>query len=171
MESVSETRDPAMRRTAVFLGAGLLLLALGWAVQPRFKPATLKPAVERVLFPALTDAEKAASLEIIRYDDELATLYPFKVIKSGGVWVLPSHQNYPADAKDQLAAAATELIDLKALDVVTERAADHEVYGVIEPDQEKIKPGMTGVGQLIEIRDLSGSKSARLVIGKEDKQA
>jgi hypothetical protein len=101
----------------------------------------------------------------------LATLYPFKVIKSGGVWVLPSHQNYPADAKDQLAAAATELVDLKALDIVTERAADHEVYGVIEPDQEKIKPGMTGVGQLIEIRDLSGSKSARLVIGKEDKQA
>ena len=174
MESASEireTRDPAMRRTAVFLGAGLLLLALGWAVQPRFKPATLKPAVERVLFPALTDAEKAASLEIIRYDDELATLYPFKVIKSGGVWVLPSHQNYPADAKDQLAAAATELVDLKALDIVTERAADHEVYGVIEPDQDKIKPGMTGVGQLIEIRDLSGSKIARLVIGKEDKQA
>ena len=115
MESVSETRDPAMRKTAGFLGAGLLLLALGWAVQPRFKPATLKPAVERVLFPELTDAEKAASLEIIRYDDELATLYPFKVIKTGGVWVLPSHQNYPADAKDQLAAAATELVDLKAL--------------------------------------------------------
>ena len=171
MESVSETRDPAMRKTAVFLGAGLLLLALGWAVQPRFKPSTLKPAVERVLFPALTDAEKAASLEIIRYDDELATLYPFKVIKSGGVWVLPSHQNYPADAKDQLAAAATELVDLKALDVVTERAADHEVYGVIEPDQDKIKPGMTGVGQLIEMRDASGSKIARLIIGKEDKQA
>ena len=171
MESVSETRDPAMRKTAGFLGAGLLLLALGWAVQPRFKPASLKPAVERVLFPELTDAEKAASLEIIRYDDELATLYPFKVIKTGGVWVLPSHQNYPADAKDQLAAAATELVDLKALDVVTERAADHEVYGVIEPDQEKIKPGMTGVGQLIEIRDASGSKIARLIIGKEDKQA
>jgi len=168
---VEEQNEHGKCLTAVFLGAGLLLLALGWAVQPRFKPATLKPAVERVLFPALTDAEKAASLEIIRYDDELATLYPFKVVKSGGVWVLPSHQNYPADAKEQLAAAATELVDLKALDVVTERAADHEVYGVIEPDQDKIKPGMTGVGQLIEIRDASGSKIARLVIGKEDRQA
>ena len=30
---------------------------------------------------------------------------------------------------------------------------------------------MTGIGQLIEIRDLSGSKIARLVVGKEDKQA
>lgn len=174
MESIPETRgasDTAMRRTAVFVVAGLLLLGLGWAAQPRFKPATVAPAVERVLFPALTDVEKAASLEIIRYDDELATLYPFKVIKSGGVWVLPSHENYAADAKDQLAAAATELVDLKKLDVVTSRATDHEVYGVIEPDQEKIKPGMTGIGQLIEIRDAAGSKLARLIIGKEDKQS
>jgi hypothetical protein len=174
MESISETRgasDTAMRRTAVFVVAGLLLLGLGWAAQPRFKPATVAPAVERVLFPALTDVEKAASLEIIRYDDELATLYPFKVIKSGGVWVLPSHENYAADAKDQLAAAATELVDLKKLDVVTSRATDHEVYGVIEPDQEKIKPGMTGIGQLIEIRDAAGSKLARLIVGKEDKQS
>ena len=174
VESNSETRktsDTAMRRTAVFVVAGLLLLGLGWAVQPRFKPAIVESAAERVLFPALTDAEKASRLEIIRYDDELATLYPFKVIKSGGVWVLPSHQNYPADAKDQLAAAATELVDLKTLDEVTSRANDHELYGVIEPDQEKIKPGMTGIGQMIEIRDASGSKLARLIIGKEDKQS
>ena len=143
----------------------------GGRCKPRFKPAIVESAAERVLFPALTDAEKASSLEIIRYDDELATLYPFKVIKSGGVWVLPSHQNYPADAKDQLAAAATELVDLKTLDEVTSRAIDHELYGVIEPDQEKIKPGMTGIGQMIEIRDASGSKLARLIIGKEDKQS
>ena len=84
--------------------------------------------------------------------------------------MLPSHQNYPADAKDHLAAAATELVDLKTLDVVSESPGDHEIYGVIEPDREKIQPGMTGVGQLIEIRDASGSKLARLVVGKEDKQ-
>ena len=162
--------DPAMQRTAIFLAAGGLLLLLGWAVQPRFKPAEVKPAAERVLFPELTDVQKAASLEIIQYDEELATLYPFKVVKSGGVWVLPSHQNYPADAKDHLAAAATELVDLKTLDVVSESPGDHEIYGVIEPDREKIQPGMTGVGQLIEIRDASGSKLARLVVGKEDKQ-
>jgi hypothetical protein len=162
--------DPAMQRTATFLAAGGLLLLLGWAAQPRFKPAEVKPAAERVLFPDLTDVQKAASLEILQYDEELATLYPFKVVKSGGVWVLPSHQNYPADAKDHLAAAATELVDLKTLDVVSESPGDHEIYGVIEPDREKIQPGMTGVGQLIEIRDASGSKLARLVVGKEDKQ-
>ena len=162
--------SPVMIRTGLFLLGGLGMLLLGIAVQPRFKSTTVQPEEQRVLFPELSDAAKAASLEIVSYDDELSTLHPFKVVQSGGVWVLPAHSNYPADAKEQLAAAATALVDLKLLDVVSKSPADHETYGVIEPDPEKIKPGMTGVGQLVEIRDGSGNKLARLIIGKEDKR-
>jgi len=146
------------------------MLLLGWLAQPRYQGREVKTEAERILFPELTDVQRAASLEVVKYDEELATLQPFKVIQAGGVWVLPSHQNYPADAKDHLAAAATELVDLESLDIVSTSAADHETYGVIEPDPEKIKPGMTGVGELIEIRDAGGSKLARLVVGKEDKR-
>ncbi|MGB8852917.1 MAG: DUF4340 domain-containing protein [Pirellulales bacterium] len=162
--------SPAARRTATFLAAGGALLVAGWLAQPRFRPAKVEPESQRVLFPELSDAAKAASLEILTYDDELATLKPFKVVQSGGVWVLPSHDNYPADAKDQLAAAATELVDRPVLDVVSMSPGDHETYGVIEPDPEKIKAGMTGVGQMVEIRDASGNRLARLIIGKEDKR-
>jgi hypothetical protein len=162
--------SPVMLRTGLFLLGGLGVLLLGSAVQPRFKSSKVEPEEQRVLFPELSDASKAASLEIVSYDDELSTLHPFKVLQSGGVWVLPAHQNYPADAKEQLAAAATSLVDLKMLDVVSKSPGDHETYGVIEPDPEKIKPGMTGVGQLVEIRDGSGNKLARLIIGKEDKR-
>ncbi|MEI6240872.1 MAG: DUF4340 domain-containing protein [Planctomycetia bacterium] len=162
--------SPVMQRTALFLLGGVGMLLLGVAVQPRFTSRVEKPAEERVLFAELSDAAKAASLEIVKYDEELATLAPFKVVQSGGVWVLPSHQNYPADAKDHLAAAATELVDLKALDVVSTSPADHETFGVIEPDPEKIKPGMTGIGELVEVRDAAGTKIARLVVGKEDKR-
>lgn len=162
--------SPAARRTATFLVAGGALLVAGWLAQPRFRPAKVEPESQRVLFPELSDAAKAASLEILTYDDELATLKPFKVVQSGGVWVLPSHDNYPADAKDQLAAAATELVDRPVLDVVSTSPGDHETYGVIEPDPEKIKAGMTGVGQMVEIRDASGNRLARLIIGKEDKR-
>jgi hypothetical protein len=157
-------------RTGLFLLGGLGMLLLGSSVQPRFKSSKIEPEEQRVLFPELSDASKAASLEIVSYDDELSTLHPFKVLQSGGVWVLPAHQKYPADAKEQLAAAATALVDLKMLDVVSKSPGDHETYGVIEPDPEKIKPGMTGVGQLVEIRDGSGNKLARLIIGKEDKR-
>ncbi len=166
--------SPAFRRTATFLavGAGLLLLG-GWL---NLRPALRQRAVvgdeqqAKVLFPDLADASKAASLEIVSFDDETATLKPFKVVRSEGVWVLPSHENYPADAKDQLAAAATELIERPVLDVVSDSPGDHETYGVIEPDPEKVKVGMTGVGQLVEIRDASGNKLARLIVGKEDKR-
>ena len=162
--------SPVMLRTGLFLLGGVGMLLLGSAVQPRFKSSKVEPEEQRVLFPELSDASKAASLEIVSYDDELSTLHPFKVLQSGGVWVLPAHQNYPADAKEQLAAAATSLVDLKMLDVVSKSPGDHETYGVIEPDPEKIKPGMTGVGQLVEIRDGSGNKLARLIVGKEDKR-
>jgi len=165
-----EGLSPVLLRTGLFLLGGLGMLAVGTAVQPRFKSVKVESEEQRVLFPELADASKAASLEIVSYDDELSTLHPFKVQQSGGVWVLPDHQNYPADAKDQLAAAATALVDLKMLDVVSRSPGDHETYGVIEPDPEKIKPGMTGVGQLVEIRDASGTKLARLVVGKEDKR-
>jgi len=170
MDEAPTGLSPVMLRTGMFLLGGLGMLLLGSAVQPRFKSSKVEPEEQRVLFPELSDASKAASLEIVSYDDELSTLHPFKVLQSGGVWVLPAHQNYPADAKEQLAAAATALVDLKMLDVVSKSPGDHETYGVIEPDPEKIKPGMTGVGQLIEIRDGSGNKLARLIVGKEDKR-
>jgi len=163
--------SPVMRTTATYLLAGVGLLLAGAAVQPRFKPAKVQPEAERILFPELSDASKAAGLRIVRYDDELATLREFKVVQSAaGVWVLPSHDNYPADAKDQLAAAATELVDLQSLRVASQSPGDHENFGVIEPDPEKLKPGMTGVGELVEISDASGGKLARLVVGKEEKR-
>jgi hypothetical protein len=157
-------------RTAAFLVGGIGLLLLGLAIQPRFRGTQVKPEAARVLFPELSDPAKAASMEIVSFDDETATLKPFKVVQSGGVWKLPSHEGYPADAKEQLAAAATELVDRPILGVASESRADHETFGVIEPDPEKIKVGTTGVGRLVEIRDASGNKLARLIIGKEDKK-
>ncbi len=163
--------SPVMRTTATYLLAGFGLLLLGAAVQPRFKAARVQSEAERILFPELSDASKAAGLRIVRYDDELATLREFKVVQApNGVWVLPSHDNYPADAKDQLAGAATELVDLQSIEVVSQSPGDHEGFGVIEPDPEKLKPGMTGVGELVEISDASGGKLARLIVGKEVKK-
>ncbi|MFM8415269.1 MAG: DUF4340 domain-containing protein [Planctomycetota bacterium] len=168
-----ELSGPA-RRTATFLAVGLgLLLVGGWLqLRPalRSRTVTTETAVGKPLFPDLSDAAKAASLEIVSFDEDTATLAPFKVVKSGGVWVLPSHQNYPADAKEQLAAAATELVDRPIVDLVSTSPGDHELYGVKEPDADKVKVGETGVGQLVEIRDASGNKLARLIVGKEFKR-
>jgi len=173
MQADNARQTPAAR-TAVFVGAGLALLAVGAWLQLRpalrYRETAAAGAVTKDLFPEFTDAAKAASLAIVSFDEDTATIRPFKVLKSGGVWALPSHQNYPADAREQLAAAATELIDRPVLDVVSTSPGDQETYGVIEPDADKVKVGATGVGQLVEIRDASGNRLARLVIGKEDRR-
>lgn len=173
MQADNARHSPATR-TAMFLGAGLALLAVGGWLQLRpalrYRETVADGAVTKVLFPEFSDAAKAASLAIVSFDEDTATLRPFKVLKSGGVWALPSHENYPADAREQLAAAATELIDRPILDVVSTSPGDQETYGVIEPDADKVKVGATGVGQLVEIRDASGNRLARLVIGKEDRR-
>lgn len=161
--------SPALRKTAVFLLGGIGMFLLGTAVQPRLRQSAVAPEADRVLFPELSDPAKAASMEILSFDDETATLKPFKVVQTGGVWSLPSHDGYPADAKEQLAAACNELVDRPILDVMTASPGDHETYGVIEPDPQKIKVGDSGVGKLVEIRDASGNKLARLIIGKEDR--
>jgi hypothetical protein len=166
--------SPAAARTAMFLAAGFGLLLVGSWLQLRpalrSREVSTETAVGKPLFPELSDASKAASLEIISFDEDTATLSPFKVVKSGGVWVLPAHQNYPADARDQLAAAATELVERPILELVSTSPGDHELYGVKEPDADKVAVGETGVGQLVEIRDASGNKLARLIVGKEFKR-
>ena len=160
----------ATKTTLLYLVVGFGLLLTGWWVQPRFQARSITAELQSVLFPDLEDVSQAGSLEIVSYNEELAELSPFKVVKTGGVWVLPAHDNYPADAQEHLAAAATELIDMKPLDVMSESPADHETFGVIEPDPQKIEAGMTGVGKLLEIRDEAGTALARLVVGKEDRQ-
>jgi len=160
----------ATKTTLLYLVVGFGLLLTGWWVQPRFQARSITAELQSVLFPDLEDVSQAGSLEIVSYNEELAELSPFKVVKTGGVWVLPAHDNYPADAQEHLAAAATELIDMKPLDVMSESPADHETFGVIEPDPQKIEAGMTGVGKLLEIRDEAGAALARLVVGKEDRQ-
>jgi hypothetical protein len=165
--------DTPAGRTVVFVAAGLVLLAVGSWLQLRpalrYRETAGEAAAAKVLFPDMSDASKAASLAITSFDEDMAALRTFKVVKSGGVWVLPSHQNYPADAKDHLAAAATELIDRSIIEVVSTSPGDHETYGVVEPDADKVKAGETGVGRLVDIRDAAGNRLARLVIGNEYK--
>ena len=57
-------------------------------------------SVGRKLFDDFKDPLAAKSLEVVKYDEDTATIRPFKVAQINGVWSIPSHSNYPADAKE-----------------------------------------------------------------------
>jgi hypothetical protein len=118
------------------------------------------------LYPDFKDPLAAKSLEIIRFDEKLGKLTPFKVADVRGRWAIPSRDNYPADAQDRLRDASASLIDLKPIDVVTQLPEEHATLGVIEPVQGKTKAGDEGVGTLVVVQNAKGDDLFRLIVGK-----
>jgi hypothetical protein len=117
------------------------------------------------------DPLSAASMEITEYDESTATVHPFQValidFKGKPRWSIPSHSDYPADAEKQVANAATALMGLQILSVEGDTPADHERFGVVDPDPKTLKAGASGVGMRVTIRDKNSKDLLSLIIGKE----
>lgn len=158
------------QKTMIYLlvaGMAVLVAWEPWRPAPFEQNAPL--AVGTKVFPEFNDPLAAKSLEVIRFDEDTATIRPFKVAQVNGVWSIPSHNNYPADAREHMAEAATALLDLKILNLASESPGDQELYGVITPDPQKLKQGMVGVGTRVTLTDGKDKTLADLVIGKEVK--
>ena len=126
------------------------------------------------LYPNFTDPMAVASLEIVKFDEENATVQKFVVaevdVAGQNRWVIPSHYNYPADAKDQVADAAGGLMGLRIIEMVGDDKSDQRVYGVIAPDPVTLRVGDSGVGKQVVMRSENGKELISLVIGKEADQ-
>ncbi len=154
-------------KTLIYAGVALVVSLAAFISRPKVEEFEVQDIVGKVLFEDFDDPAKAGSLEIVKYDDELGTLQKFEVArdKESKAWTIPSHGGYPADAEDRMRDAALLLVDLQVLDVASEEAGDHEMFGVVEPDKDKLKVGDVGVGQLVSFEDLKGRNLASLVIG------
>lgn len=152
-------------KTMTFVGITVVVLALAWFS----RPAPLTGPTDdtgQPFFAEFEDPLAATSLEIAEFDEESASPTVFRVAKSPkGVWSIPSKLDYPADAEEHLADAAASVMDLEKLGVVSDRPADHELFGVIDPSTANA--AVEGIGKKVTLEDGSGSKLAELIIGKE----
>ena len=156
-------------KTLTFVGVAALAIVLALEPWKRGPESAQTQLAGTPLFPRLTDALAPRSMDIIEFDETTASLRPFSVAQVNGLWSIPSHQNYPADAREHLAEATTTLMGVDILKVVTSNPGEHELYGVIDPDIQKLKPGMQGVGTRVTLKDGRGNPLANLIIGKENK--
>ncbi|MBN1587880.1 MAG: DUF4340 domain-containing protein [Pirellulales bacterium] len=147
--------------------AGLVVLGV-WLTRPSFSDDDATDMRGKILFPDFKKAQAAVSLDIVKYDETNGDVIPFKVAQVGGVWSIPSHDNYPADAKEHLAEAATSLMDLKVLGTASENPGDHAEFGVVNPTDENLTPGSSGVGMRVTLKDKNDKTLADLIIGKPD---
>ena len=114
------------------------------------------------------DPNSAATLEVIEIDPATLTPMPFKVTFKNGRWVIPSHYDYPADAKKRLVDTATGIIGLIKDTIRSDRAEDQEAFGVVDPLDTK-STGLKGFGKRVTLKDGSDKVLADFLIGKEVK--
>ncbi len=156
-----------MQKTLVFVVAALLLTGAAFLTRPdrSIRPEAFNDQGQK--FFDDFDPNACTTLEVIDYDTATAQVKPFKVTNRDGRWVIPSHYDYPADAKQRLVDTATGVIGLTKDSIRSDRVEDHEAFGVLDPLDPKAT-SLTGIGKHVTLKE--GEKVlADFVIGKEVK--
>lgn len=154
-------------QTLCFLGAAAAAVLIATMTRPSDATYEVSALIGKPLTKAF-QPEEAKSLKILDFNEETATLRDFEVAEEDGVWSIPSQGGYPADAESQMADAATAVMDREILAIVSQSAADHEEYGVVEPSAN-LNVGQTGVGKRVTLAKGDGTALVDLIVGKEVK--
>jgi hypothetical protein len=155
-----------MRKTLVFVVAALLMT--GAALLGRVDRSTRPEAFDdqgKKFFEDF-DPTTCTTLEVIDFDPATASVSPFKVTQKDGKWVIPSHYDYPADAKQRLIDTASGVFGLTKDSIRSDRVEDQETFGVIDPLDIKAT-SLKGIGKRVTLKDASDKVLADFIIGNE----
>ncbi len=156
-------------KTAIFVAVALLLTGAAFIRIPDRSGKDIAFNDQgQPFFPDFKDPFACTDLEVVEFDSSTATAARFQVKFQNGKWVIPSHYNYPADAKDRLAKTAASVMDLTKDTVRSDRVEDQEEMGVIDPLDPKAT-SLKGRGKRVTLRDKTEKVLADFVIGKDIK--
>ncbi|MHC4944723.1 MAG: FKBP-type peptidyl-prolyl cis-trans isomerase [Planctomycetota bacterium] len=154
-----------MRTTVVLIIIALVLGILAiFAVPSSVEPEAFSDQGEE-FFPDFLDPLACKEIEIYEPDAETATISLFNVKFEDGLWQIPSHHGYPADAMDRMATAATAFIGLKKDMIRSDRIEDRAKFGVEDPLDDAAS--LEGRGKRIVMKDGSGRVMADIIVGNE----
>ena len=149
-----------------FVGIAVAFCVVALVSAPRRTAPDAFFDVGNPFFPDLADAEMAATLEVVEWDEQTASAIPFEVTNRGGLWTIPSHHSYPADGEERLATAAANMINVVKDDFRSDNIADHEALGVIDPIDD-MSTSLEGRGTRVTFKDPSETVLAELILGNE----
>ena len=153
-------------KTGVFLGGAVLLAALATLTGPRSQPHALFVDEGTKFFEAFTDPDAVSELSVVQFDEASSRILPFSCKRDDkGMWVIPSHGFYPADATSRMSKAATMFVGLTKQRVVDDKKEHHAQFGVLDPADEGIDT--KGRGMRVTLKDKTGNVLSDLIVGKE----
>lgn len=155
-----------MNRATIMMVAIALGTAGGaWSMRPKNLPAAQFEDTGEVLFSAFSDPASATSLSVVSWDEDQATVARFAVEQKAGLWVIPSHNDYPADGTERMGKAAASFIDVKKDVYYGDKVEEHATFGVLDPEGTEGKGDEKG--QRITIKDASGTLLVDVIVGKQ----
>ena len=159
-----------MRGTMIMVGIAAVALTVAIVQRPEtMAPPTFEDTGE-ALFPDFEDPNAAAFLEVKAFSDEQARMTAFSVKLENGVWVIPSHNNYPADGTERMGKAAASFLGAKKDTFRSDDPKDHAEFGVVDPEDADATE--ESAGQHVTIKDGAGTTLVDVIVGKDvpDKQ-
>lgn len=154
-------------KTLVFVAVALVLTGAAFLTVPdRSVQDNAFVDAGQPFFPDFKDPFACTDLQVVEYEPSTATASEFAVKFKDGKWVIPSHYDYPADAKDRLAKTASSVMDLNKDTIRSDRVEDQEEMGVVDPLDSKVT-SLKGRGKRVTLRDSSEKVLADLIIGNE----
>jgi hypothetical protein len=153
-------------KTGAVAGAAIVLAVVASMMGPRAVSHQLFSDEGQPFFAAFTDGDAAVDLEVTEFRESSSDVHKFAVKRDDkGRWTIPSHGNYPADAKDRMGKAAAMFVGLKKERVVSDVKDDHVRFGVVDPMEESNETA--GRGKRVTLKDSGGNALADLIVGKE----
>ena len=151
-------------KTVLFVTAAAALTVTATWIEPENRRPGIFSDQGEALFPLLRDITAVKAIEVVDFDEAQAVARPLKVEFRKGRWLLASHGDYPAEAKDRLAKTAASLVDVKKDVVVSDRVEDQATYGLIDPLDQKVV-SLKGRGKRVTLRGPAGEILADLIEG------
>jgi hypothetical protein len=157
-------------KTFTFVAVGAVALLSAYFINAGARPVEVEDRVGTSLN-ADVNIDDPKGMKIVKFDKATASTRQFEVAAIDGVWRIPSKQDYPADATQQMAAAANALIDRKILRVAAQTADAHAAYGVVDPLSAKLDSSSEGVGTRVVMNDAEENPIIDMIVGKKVKEA
>ncbi len=153
-------------KTAGFVVSAVAMLSAaiftGYANQPRANDDY--ETVGQPFYENFKATNQAKSLVVTSIDPDAVVEQRFEIKQIDGLWQIPSHEGYPAEAAERLAKTAASLIGLTRDSLVGRRTSDYEKFGVVDPRNDDLVD-IESVGQSITLHDANEDVLVDLIIG------
>jgi Domain of unknown function (DUF4340) len=108
--------------------------------------------------------ENVTSLRVVTWDDSASAAKVFEVSRVNGLWIIPSHSNYPADGGTRVGTTSGNVRNIVRSRWITNNTNAYEEYGVVDPLNEDTK--LKGRGRRVVLKDSTGAVVLDVIIGK-----